>query len=51
MENALKEALEDENIRVLKSDNICIGSKIPLSNGTVGIVFEEMEREGWEEDE
>lgn len=41
MEDALKEALADENIRALKSDNICIGNKIPLPDGTVGIVFEE----------
>ncbi len=51
MENALKKALADENIRVLKSDNISIGGKIPLSDGTLGIVFEETEREGLEENE
>lgn len=39
----LKRALELENIRVLKSDNICIGSRIPLPGGKVGIVFEETE--------
>ena len=41
MENALIKALADETIRVLYSDNICIGGKIPLPDGTVGIVFEE----------
>ena len=40
---ALKSALADENIMLLKSDNICIGGKIPLPNGTVGIVAEESE--------
>lgn len=37
----LKEAFEKEGIRVLKSDNICIGGRIPLPNGKVGIVYEE----------
>lgn len=41
--NDLKAALADENIILLKSDNICIGSKIPLPNGAVGIVAEETE--------
>lgn len=39
----LKIALADENIRLLKSDNICIGGKIPLPNGVIGIIAEEME--------
>lgn len=43
MEKELKEALADENIQVLKSDNICIGSKVLLPNGAVGIIFEETE--------
>ncbi len=46
MENALIKALADENIRVLYSDNICIGGKIPLPDGTVGIVFEETKKLG-----
>ena len=37
----LKKAFADEGIVILKSDNICIGGKIPLPNGTVGIVAEE----------
>lgn len=37
----LKMALADEGIMLLKSDNICIGSRIPLPNGAVGIVAEE----------
>lgn len=44
MEKELKEALADENILVLKSDNICIGSKVLLPNGAVGIIFEETEK-------
>lgn len=44
MENEdLKIALADENIRLLKSDNICIGCKILFTDGSVGIVAEEME--------
>lgn len=39
----LKIALADERIMLLKSDNICIGSRIPLPNGVVGIVAEETE--------
>lgn len=37
----LKVALADEGIMLLKSDNIRIGSDIPLPNGAVGIVAEE----------
>lgn len=36
----LKIALADEGIMLLKSDNICIGDRIPFSNGAVGIVAE-----------
>lgn len=39
----LKIALADENIVLLKSDNICIGGKIPLSNGATAIIAEETE--------
>lgn len=39
----LKTALADENIMLLKSDNICIGGKLPLPNGAVGIIAEEKE--------
>ena len=39
----LKTALADEGIMLLKSDNICIGNRIPLPNGAVGIVAEETE--------
>lgn len=39
----LKEALADENIVLLKSDNICIGGKIPLPNGAIAIIAEETE--------
>lgn len=39
----LKTALADEGIMLLKSDNICIGGRIPLTNGAVGIVAEEMD--------
>lgn len=35
MDKTLTKALEDENVRVLKSDNICIGEKMPLPNGMV----------------
>lgn len=41
----LKTALADENVVLLKSDNICIGGKIPLPNGAVGIVAEETENQ------
>lgn len=42
----LKTALADEGIMLLKSDNIWIGSSIPLPNGILGIVAEEVkERE------
>ncbi len=41
--NDLKVTLADENIMLLKSDNICIGGKIPLPNGAVGIIAEETE--------
>lgn len=41
MQKALKQAFESEGIRLLKSDNICIGGKIPLPDGTVGIICEE----------
>lgn len=39
----LKTALADENIILLKSDNICIGGSLPLPNGVVGIIAEETE--------
>lgn len=39
----LKVALADEGITLLKSDNICIGGRISLPNGAVGIVAEETE--------
>lgn len=39
----LKKSLADENIILFKSDNICIGEKIPLPNGAVGIIAEETE--------
>ncbi|MBD5461483.1 MAG: hypothetical protein HDR24_00250 [Lachnospiraceae bacterium] len=38
----LKIAFADEGITLLKSDNICLGGKIPLPGG-VGIVVEETE--------
>ena len=41
----LKIALADEGIIPLKSDNICIGGRIPLPNGTVMIVAEETDIE------
>jgi len=37
----LKAAFVDEGIILLKSDNICLGGKIPLPGGGVGIVVEE----------
>ena len=37
----LKVALADEGIMLLKSDNIRIGSDIPLPHGALGIVAEE----------
>ncbi len=40
----LRQALEQEGVRLLKSDNICIGEKIPLPNGVVGVVYEESEK-------
>lgn len=39
----LKEAFEKQGVRVLKSDNICIGGRIPLLNGKVGIIAENTE--------
>lgn len=39
----LKIAFADEGIMLLKSDNICLGGKIPLPGGGVGIVVEEVE--------
>ncbi len=39
----LKTALANENIRLLKSDNICIGGKISLPDGMIGIIAEEQE--------
>lgn len=39
----LRKALADENIMLLKSDNIRIGGSIPLPNGAVGIIAEETE--------
>lgn len=39
----LKTALADEGIILLKSDNICIGSRIPFPDGAVGIIAEEVE--------
>lgn len=41
----LKKAFADEGIILLKSDNICIGGRIPLPNGVVGIVAEETDVE------
>ena len=38
---SLKTVLADEGITILKSDNICIGGRIPFPNGIVGIVAEE----------
>ena len=38
MDEALKQALESQGIRLLRSDNICIGGRIPLPDGTVGII-------------
>lgn len=37
----LKIAFANEDIMLLKSDNICLGGKIPLPGGGVGIVVEE----------
>ena len=39
----LKTALADENIILLKSDNICIGGSLLLPNCAVGIIAEETE--------
>lgn len=39
----LKQAFADEGIMLLKSDNICIGGRIPLPNGAVAIVVKESE--------
>ncbi len=39
----LKKALLSEGITLLKSDNIYIGGKIPLPDGTMGIISEETE--------
>ena len=39
----LKASLADEGIVLLKSDNICIGIRMPLPNGTAGIVAEEVD--------
>ncbi|MDE5909825.1 MAG: hypothetical protein K2H52_13940 [Lachnospiraceae bacterium] len=41
--NELKVAFADEGIMLLKSDNICLGGKIPLPGGGIGIVVEETE--------
>ncbi len=41
----LKTALTDENIILLKSDNICIGGRISFPNGAVGIIAEETDIE------
>ncbi len=40
----LRQTLEQEGVRLLKSDNICIGEKIPFPNGIVGVVYEESEK-------
>lgn len=37
----LKKSLEREGVKLLRSDNIEIGGRIPLPNGSVGIVCEE----------
>lgn len=39
----LKTVPADEGITLLKSDNICIGSRIPIPNGADAIVAEETE--------
>lgn len=39
----LKRAFAEEGIRILRSDNICLGGKIPLPDETTGIIVEEME--------
>lgn len=44
MDKTLAKELGDENARVLKSDNIYIGEKIPLLNGMAGIIFGETEK-------
>lgn len=41
----LKRSLIEEGILLLKSDNICIGEKIPISNHITGIIAEQEERE------
>lgn len=37
----LKESLEREGIKLLRSDNIEIGGRIPLPNGSVGVICAE----------
>lgn len=39
----LKIAFANEGIMLLKSDNICLGGKIPLPGGGIGIIVEETE--------
>lgn len=39
----LKVAFADEGIMLLKSDNICLGGKIPLPGGGIGVIVEETE--------
>lgn len=41
IDEKLKEALEKEGIKALRSDNIEIGGRIPLPNGSIGIVCAE----------
>lgn len=43
VEQALREAADKLGIRLLKSDNIELGSVIPLSDGRKGAVVEEVE--------
>lgn len=41
IDEKLKETLEKEGIKLLRSDNIEIGGHIPLPNGDIGIVCTE----------
>lgn len=43
VEQALREAADKLGIRLLKSDNIELGSVIPLPEGRIGAVVEEVE--------
>lgn len=42
-EKKLKKVLEENGVRLLKSDNICIGEQMPLPNGIIGIIHRESE--------